>query len=116
MHTSVVVAGQDLEEMATWTTVRYLVPGEASKLLSRSSRDREEHSGRASKSQILEKIILACSDQQVFTGGAYALTLRYWRGCDVSAYHYNVVSNMLLLSCATHLMSISLCSHYWKYP
>lgn len=61
-------------------------------------------------------MILACSDQQIFTGGAYAITLRYWRGCDISAYHYNVVSNMLLLSCATHLMSISLCSHYWRYP
>jgi hypothetical protein len=52
----------------------------------------------------------------VFTGASYAITLRYWRGCSISAYHYNLVANMLLLTCATHLMSITIVRNYWKYP
>ncbi|KAI9772342.1 MAG: hypothetical protein M1840_001091 [Geoglossum simile] len=64
---------------------------------------------------IFEAIILSCSDQQVFTSGAYALTLRYARGCKVSAYHYNIVANMMLVTCATHLMSVTVVSQYWKH-
>jgi hypothetical protein len=59
--------------------------------------------------------VLSCSDQQVFTGGAYALTLRYWKGCTISAYHYNIVANMMLLTCATHLMSVTIVRDYWRY-
>ncbi|KAF2461781.1 hypothetical protein BDY21DRAFT_388794 [Lineolata rhizophorae] len=65
---------------------------------------------------MLENLILSCSDQQVFTGGAYALTLRYFKGCSVSAYHYNIVANMMMLTCATHLMSMAMVSRYWQYP
>lgn len=67
-------------------------------------------------SNILETLVLSCSDQQIFTGAAYALTLRYWRGCSITAYHYNIVANMLLLTCATHLMSITVVRRYWRYP
>ncbi|KAI1204480.1 uncharacterized protein F4807DRAFT_330046 [Annulohypoxylon truncatum] len=70
---------------------------------------------RTSFSEILETLILACSDQQVFTGAAYALTLRYWRGCTISAYHYNIVANMMLLTCATHLISVTIVRNYWKF-
>ena len=59
---------------------------------------------------------MTCSDQQVFTGAAYALTLRYWQGCKISAYHYNIVGNMMLISCATHLLSVTIVRHYWRYP
>ncbi|KAI0484052.1 hypothetical protein GGR56DRAFT_7099 [Xylariaceae sp. FL0804] len=71
---------------------------------------------KGSFSEILEALVLACSDQQVFTGAAYALTLRYAQGCLVSAYHYNIVANMLLLTCATHLMSVTIVRNYWEYP
>ncbi|CAJ2510623.1 Uu.00g062480.m01.CDS01 [Anthostomella pinea] len=71
---------------------------------------------RLSLSDILETLVLACSDQQVFIGAAYALTLRYYAGCKVSAYHYNIAANMLLLTCATHLMSVTIVRNYWKYP
>ncbi|KAI1858808.1 uncharacterized protein JN550_012462 [Neoarthrinium moseri] len=77
---------------------------------------REQRVGKTSFTDILETVVLACSDQQVFTGAAYALTLRYWRGCTISAYHYNVVANMMLLTCATHLMSVTIVRNYWKYP
>ena len=61
-------------------------------------------------------MIIACSDQQVFTGAAYSLTLRYWRGCSILSYHYNLIANMLLLTCATHLMSVTVVRNYWKFP
>ncbi|KAI1104821.1 hypothetical protein F4804DRAFT_173116 [Jackrogersella minutella] len=75
-----------------------------------------ERQTRTSFSDILEMLILACSDQQMFTGAAYALTLRYWRGCTISAYHYNIVANMMLLTCATHLISVTIVRNYWKFP
>ncbi|SPQ23339.1 8a176297-9c53-46cb-8a71-a93f7138ac22 [Thermothielavioides terrestris] len=70
---------------------------------------------KLSFSGILEALIVTCSDQQVFTGGAYAITLRYAKACSVSAYHYNVVTNMLLVSCATHLMALTISRNYWHH-
>ncbi|KAK8026192.1 hypothetical protein PG990_004015 [Apiospora arundinis] len=82
----------------------------------RSEVEKLSQPDRVSVSNILQSMVLSCSDQQVFTGAAYALTLRYWQGCTISAYHYNVVANMMLLSCATHLMSVTIVRHYWRYP
>ncbi|KAK6824623.1 hypothetical protein PG987_012117 [Apiospora arundinis] len=82
----------------------------------RSEAEKLSQPDRVSVSNILQSMVLSCSDQQVFTGAAYALTLRYWQGCTISAYHYNVVANMMLLSCATHLMSATIVRHYWRYP
>ncbi|KAK4198767.1 hypothetical protein QBC40DRAFT_89686 [Triangularia verruculosa] len=70
---------------------------------------------KASISSILEELIISCSDQQVFTGGAYAITLRYAKACTVSVYHYNIVSNILLVTCATHLMAVTVSSNYWEH-
>ncbi|KAI9771249.1 MAG: hypothetical protein M1839_002833 [Geoglossum umbratile] len=70
---------------------------------------------RTSWAEIFEATILSCSDQQVFTSGAYALTLGYAQGCKISAYHYNIVANMMLITCATHLMSVTVVSQYWKH-
>ena len=63
----------------------------------------------------LEILLITCSDQQIFTGSAYAITLRYSKGCSISAYHYNIVANMMLLTCATHLLAITVARHYWEY-
>lgn len=67
-----------------------------------------------SLTEICETLVLSCSDQQVFTGGAFAISLRYYNGCSVTAYHYNVLANMLLLTCATHLLSMSIVRNYWR--
>ncbi|KIL87372.1 hypothetical protein FAVG1_09077 [Fusarium avenaceum] len=66
-------------------------------------------------SEICQGMVLSCSDAQIFTGAAYALTLRYFCGCTITAYHYNVVANLMLLSCATHLMAITVVRNYWEY-
>ncbi|EGS19678.1 uncharacterized protein CTHT_0041590 [Thermochaetoides thermophila DSM 1495] len=44
---------------------------------------------------LFEALIVNCSDQQIFTGLAYALCLRYSKSCTVTAYHYNIVTNLL---------------------
>ncbi|KAK3940418.1 hypothetical protein QBC46DRAFT_288338 [Diplogelasinospora grovesii] len=79
--------------------------------------EKQKKRGPVSISGILEHLVLSCSDQQVFTGGAYAITLRYAKGCSISAYHYNIVANMLLLTCATHLMAATICRsrRYWEH-
>ncbi|KAH7233576.1 hypothetical protein BKA59DRAFT_518009 [Fusarium tricinctum] len=66
-------------------------------------------------SKICQGMVLSCSDAQIFTGAAYASTLRYFRGCTITAYHYNVVANLMLLTCATHLMAITVVRNYWEY-
>ncbi|KAI0121358.1 hypothetical protein BJ170DRAFT_588031 [Xylariales sp. AK1849] len=81
-----------------------------------SKEERMKNPKKRSASDIMETLVQACSDQQIFTGAAYALALRYWRGCTISAYHYNLVANMMLLTCATHLMSVTIIRNYWKYP
>lgn len=81
-----------------------------------NEKQKKERRRYTSFSDILETLILACSDQQVFTGAAYALTLRYWRGCTISAYHYNIVANMMLLTCATHLISVTIVRNHWRFP
>ncbi|KAI0846511.1 hypothetical protein F5Y00DRAFT_271966 [Daldinia vernicosa] len=81
-----------------------------------SEKQKKQRQHNTSFSDVLETLVLACSDQQVFTGAAFALTLRYWRGCTISAYHYNIVANMMLLTCATHLISVTIVRNYWKFP
>lgn len=73
-----------------------------------------EHMHSLSLTEICETLVMSCSDQQVFTGGAYAISLRYWNGCSITAYHYNIVANMMLLTCATHLMSVTIVRNYYK--
>jgi hypothetical protein len=79
-------------------------------------REKEIKNWQISIAGIIEALIVTCSDQQVFTGGAYAITLRYAKACSVSAYHYNIVANILLVTCATHLMAITISRHYWQHP
>lgn len=44
------------------------------------------------------------------------LTPRLLQGCSISAYHYNLVANMMLMTCATHLVCVTTARHYWEYP
>ncbi|WQF82228.1 hypothetical protein CDEST_07242 [Colletotrichum destructivum] len=68
------------------------------------SRKRKQLWNNFSRSEFFQAITISCSDQQVFTGGAYVVTLQFWKGCFITAYHCNIIANMLLLTCATHLL------------
>lgn len=80
------------------------------------SREKALKNWQISIAGIFEVLVVTCSDQQVFTGGAYAITLRYAKACSISAYHYNIVANILLVTCATHLMAVTVARHYWQHP
>ncbi|KAM7188653.1 hypothetical protein V8F33_010518 [Rhypophila sp. PSN 637] len=67
-------------------------------------------------SEFFEELVLSASDTQIFTGAAYAFALRYFKGCNIIAYHYDVVTMVMLLTCATHLMSVTIVRNYWKWP
>jgi hypothetical protein len=79
-------------------------------------REEDEANWKISITGILETLVINCSDQQVFTGGAYAIALRFAKACTVSAYHYNIVANILLVTCATHLLAVTISRHYWQHP
>lgn len=64
---------------------------------------------------IFETFVLCCSDQQIFTGAAYGIAMRYYRQCVVTAYHYNIISAMLLISCATHILAVAAVRQYWRH-
>jgi len=69
----------------------------------------------AAMEDIFETFVLCCSDPQIFTGAAYGITMRYYRQCVVTAYHYNIISAMLLISCATHILAVAAVRQYWRH-
>ncbi|KAH7136013.1 hypothetical protein B0J11DRAFT_565258 [Dendryphion nanum] len=53
----------------------------------------------------IESLLLALSDQQLVAGIALILAVNA-QACEITAYHYNVVCTMLLLSAITHLNTL----------
>ncbi|KAM7187724.1 hypothetical protein V8F20_010861 [Naviculisporaceae sp. PSN 640] len=66
-------------------------------------------------SELCEELVIGVSDTQVFTGGAYAIALRYFKGCTTTAYHYDVVVMMMLMTCTTHMLSVTIVRNYWRW-
>ncbi|KAK7457732.1 hypothetical protein Landi51_01865 [Colletotrichum acutatum] len=88
----------------TWTMVKHCS----------RKHQRPRWASKFSRSKFFQALVISCSDQQVFTGGAYLVTIRFWAGCSITAYHYNIVANMLLITCATHLMSVVISKNYFE--
>jgi hypothetical protein len=61
-------------------------------------------------------VITTLSDQQLFVGLAWGIALQFLGGCETTAYHYNIITHMLLMTCATHLVAIGVVRKYWKSP
>ncbi|KAK3492785.1 uncharacterized protein B0T23DRAFT_442553 [Neurospora hispaniola] len=81
-----------------------------------TAEEKENKRWQLSIGGFFEMLIISCSDQQIFTGAAYAITMRFAKACSISAYHYNVIANMLLITCATHLLTLLVSKHYWEHP
>ena len=62
--------------------------------------------------KILEAVILSFSDQQIVTGLSMLIATRFYLGCSISAYHYDIVCNLVLMSVITHLCSITYITPY----
>ena len=65
-------------------------------------------------SRILEVIVLSFSDQQLITGLAMLIAVQFHLGCSISAYHYDIVCNLILMSLVTHLASLAVISRYFS--
>jgi hypothetical protein len=63
-------------------------------------------------SNILDRLILNLSDQQLATCFAILVTalIRY---CQISLYHLNLITDLAWFSTITHLLSIIILRHYW---
>ena len=59
-------------------------------------------------------MILSFSDQQIVTGLSLVIATRWYMGCTISAYHYDIVCNLVLMSVVTHLCSITFITPYFQ--
>ena len=64
--------------------------------------------------RILEQTMLSFSDQQLITSLAMLIAVYFFLGCHISAYHYDVVCNLILMSLVTHLTSLAVISRYFS--
>ena len=55
---------------------------------------------------VFEAALISCSDTQILTGLAFG-TCTYFQQCNISAYHYDIVEDLLLMTCATHMVTFS---------
>ncbi|KAK6358802.1 hypothetical protein TWF730_008121 [Orbilia blumenaviensis] len=64
---------------------------------------------------VVQDLVLSLSDQQIVTGLALSIfTLFSQGGCDLSAYHYNIVANLILITICTHVCSIMVLPEYFR--
>ena len=60
-------------------------------------------------------MILSFSDQQMVTGLSLVIATRWYMGCTISAYHYDIVCNLVLMSVVTHLCSVTFITPYFQH-
>jgi hypothetical protein len=63
-------------------------------------------------SEILDRLILSLSDQQLVTSIAIPVTA-FIRSCYISNYHLNIVCGLAWFSAITHLLSVIVLRVYW---
>lgn len=62
---------------------------------------------------ILEAFLLGLSDTQLVTGLALMIVTEFNMTCSISAYHYDLVCDMVLMSLIVHLCSMTVIEHYF---
>ena len=60
--------------------------------------------------------LLATSDTQMLFNFAYGLNFFLIQKCTISAYHYAIVIEIGLMSCASFVLTMAFVSEYWKAP
>ena len=60
--------------------------------------------------------LLATSDTQMLFNFAYGLNFFFIQKCTISAYHYAIVIEFGLISCANFVLTMAFVSEYWKAP
>jgi len=77
-----------------------------------SARDKQLEARRRMWSDILDRLVLSLSDQQLATCFAILATALI-RSCQISMYHLDTVCDLAWFSTITHLLSIIVLRHYW---
>ncbi|KAK5735214.1 hypothetical protein LTR17_008382 [Elasticomyces elasticus] len=85
----------------------------------RRSKSEDKSRKERAESKFLEGFIGSCNDQQMFTGLAYLLGSIGPVGlngipCNISAYHWNVVANMGLISSATFMVTTAVSKRFFE--
>ena len=94
-----------------------------------------EDSGRSKSKkfkELLKTFITACGDQQLFISAAYIFAFFlpfggsgfmpgdvseiFSNDCSLSSYHGDIICNLLLMGCATHLLCVTVIRHFWWNP
>ncbi|KAK4900842.1 hypothetical protein LTR27_002024 [Elasticomyces elasticus] len=81
----------------------------------RATPEDKEKKDRAD-SKTLEAIIGSCNDQQTLTGMAYLIGAvgNVGISCDISAYHWNILANMGLMTAATFMITIAVSKRFFE--
>ena len=66
---------------------------------------------RAARHEVLERFVLALSDQQIITGLALS-SLGFAKHCSLSTYHFLMIVSLVWFSSTTHLSTLSLLQRY----
>ena len=64
---------------------------------------------------MLRAVLVSFSDQQMVTGLSLVIATRWYMGCTISAYHYDIVCDLVLMSVVTHLCSITFIIPYFHH-
>jgi hypothetical protein len=62
------------------------------------------------REEVLERFILALSDQQLVTG--LAVLIAAFLKCDISVYSFGIVTSVAWFSCTTHLSTLIVLKRY----
>ena len=75
---------------------------------------------RQGRQKIFDKafrtFLLATSDTQMLFNFAYGLNFWLVQKCTISAYHYAIVVEIGMISCANFILTTAFVSEYWKAP
>lgn len=65
-------------------------------------------------SDLAKDFVLQCSDQLTVTGIIYVVILRTRQACELSAYHYDVVVDLLHVTCITVMLAVVSTTEFWE--
>lgn len=63
---------------------------------------------------LLDGLLVGLSDTQAVTGLALLVITLYNSICSLSAYHYDLICILVLMSLIVHFCTITIISHYFK--
>jgi hypothetical protein len=63
--------------------------------------------------RLFDGILVGLSDTQIITALALTIVTEFLTSCKVSAYHYNVVCELVLMSTMVHICSMTTIEHYF---